>query len=46
LGKVCGIGQFGIRLALGADFPALRSMIVLQAMTLAAVGIVVGPAAA
>jgi len=38
--------EFGIRLALGADFPALRNMIVRQAMTLAGVGIVVGLAAA
>jgi putative ABC transport system permease protein len=38
--------EFGIRLALGADFPALRNMIVRQAMTLAVVGIVVGLAAA
>ncbi len=34
--------EFGIRLALGADFPALRNMIVRQAMTLAGAGIVVG----
>jgi putative ABC transport system permease protein len=38
--------EFGIRLALGADFPGLRNMIVRQAMTLAAAGIVVGLAAA
>ena len=38
--------EFGIRLALGADFPALRNMIVRQAMTLAGAGIVVGLAAA
>jgi len=38
--------EFGIRLALGADFPGLRNMVVRQAMTLAAVGIVVGLAAA
>ena len=38
--------EFGIRLALGADFPALRNMIVRQAMMLAAAGIVVGLAAA
>ena len=38
--------EFGIRLALGADFPALRNMIVRQAMALAGVGIVVGLAAA
>jgi len=38
--------EFGIRLALGADFPALRNMIVRQAMTLAGAGIVVGLGAA
>ncbi len=38
--------EFGIRLALGADFPALRNMIVRQAMTLAGAGIVIGLAAA
>jgi putative ABC transport system permease protein len=38
--------EFGIRLALGADFPALRNMIMRQAMTLAGAGIVVGLAAA
>ncbi len=38
--------EFGIRLALGADFPALRNMVMRQAMTLAAAGIVVGLAAA
>jgi putative ABC transport system permease protein len=38
--------EFGIRLALGADFPALRNMIVRQAMTLAGAGILVGLAAA
>jgi predicted permease len=38
--------EFGIRLALGADFPALRYMIVRQAMMLAGAGIVVGLAAA
>jgi predicted permease len=38
--------EFGIRLALGADFPALRNMIVRQAMTLAGAGIVAGLAAA
>jgi len=38
--------EFGIRLALGADSPMLRNMIVRQAMTLACVGIVVGLAAA
>ena len=38
--------EFGIRLALGADFPGLRNMVVRQAMTLAAIGIGVGLAAA
>jgi hypothetical protein len=38
--------EFGIRLALGADFPALRNMIVRQAMLLAGAGIVIGLAAA
>ena len=38
--------EFGIRLALGADQPRLRNLIVRQAMTLAAVGIVIGVAAA
>ncbi len=38
--------EFGIRMALGADSPVLRNMIVRQAMALAAVGIVVGLAAA
>ncbi len=38
--------EFGIRLALGADTPALRNMILRQAMALAGVGIVVGLAAA
>ena len=38
--------EFGIRLALGADSPTLRNMIVRQAMGLAFVGIVVGLAAA
>lgn len=38
--------EFGIRLALGADFPALRNMIVRQAMMLAGAGIVVVLAAA
>jgi predicted permease len=38
--------EFGIRLALGADSPALRNMIVRQAMLLAAAGIVAGLAAA
>ncbi len=34
--------EFGIRLALGADSPKLRNMVLRQAMTLAAIGIVVG----
>ena len=38
--------EFGIRLALGADRPQLRNMVVRQAMLLAAVGIVVGLGAA
>jgi putative ABC transport system permease protein len=38
--------EFGIRLALGADFPRLRNTIVRQAMTLAAIGIAIGLAAA
>jgi predicted permease len=38
--------EFGIRLALGADFPALRNMIVRQAMTLALIGIGIGVAGA
>ena len=38
--------EFGIRLALGADFPRLRNMVVKQAMTLAMVGIVIGLGAA
>lgn len=38
--------EFGIRLALGADFPMLRNMIVRQAMLLAGAGIVAGLAAA
>jgi len=38
--------EFGIRLALGADFAGLRNMVVRQAMTLAAAGIGVGLAAA
>jgi putative ABC transport system permease protein len=38
--------EFGIRLALGADFGRLRNMVVLQAMTLAAVGIAIGLGAA
>jgi predicted permease len=38
--------EFGIRLALGADTPMLRNMIVRQAMLLAGVGIVAGLGAA
>ena len=38
--------EFGIRLALGADSPALRNMIVRQAMLLAGLGILAGLAAA
>ena len=38
--------EFGIRLALGASFPEVRNMVVRQAMTLAAAGIVIGLAAA
>jgi putative ABC transport system permease protein len=38
--------EFGIRLALGADSPALRNMIVRQAMLLALAGIVAGLCAA
>jgi ABC-type antimicrobial peptide transport system permease subunit len=38
--------EFGIRLALGADFPQLRNTIVRQAMLLAAAGIAIGLAAA
>jgi putative ABC transport system permease protein len=38
--------EFGIRLALGASFPQVRNMVVRQAMTLAAAGIVLGLAAA
>jgi ABC-type antimicrobial peptide transport system permease subunit len=38
--------EFGIRLALGADSPALRNMVVRQAMLLAAAGIVAGLGAA
>jgi ABC-type antimicrobial peptide transport system permease subunit len=38
--------EFGIRLALGANFPQLRNMVVRQAMLLAAVGIAIGLAAA
>ncbi len=38
--------EFGIRLALGADSPRLRNMVVRQAMTLAAIGIAIGGAGA
>jgi putative ABC transport system permease protein len=38
--------EFGIRLALGASYPQVRNMVVRQAMTLAAAGIVIGLAAA
>jgi predicted permease len=38
--------EFGIRLALGADSPGLRNMVVLQAMKLAVIGIVLGVGAA
>src|ERR1700737_553589 len=38
--------EFGIRLALGANGPALRNMVVGQAMKLALLGIVAGLAAA
>jgi putative ABC transport system permease protein len=38
--------EFGIRLALGANRPALRNMVVAQAMKLAIAGIVIGLAAA
>ncbi|HEY1340773.1 MAG TPA: ABC transporter permease [Bryobacteraceae bacterium] len=38
--------EFGIRLALGADSPGLRNMVVFQAMKLAVAGIVLGVAAA
>jgi predicted permease len=38
--------EFGIRLALGANSPQLRNMIVRQAMLLAAIGITIGLAAA
>jgi len=34
--------EFGIRLALGADAPGLRNMVVRQAMMLAAIGIAIG----
>ena len=38
--------EFGIRLALGANFPQLRNMIVRQAMLLAGIGIAIGLATA
>lgn len=38
--------EFGIRLALGADSSLLRNMVVVQAMTLAVTGIIVGLGAA
>jgi putative ABC transport system permease protein len=38
--------EFGIRLALGADSGLLRNMVVRQAMGLAAIGIIIGLAAA
>jgi predicted permease len=38
--------EFGIRLALGADFPGLRNMVLGQAMMLAAIGIAIGIAGA
>ena len=38
--------EFGIRLALGANFPQLRNMVVRQAMLLAGAGIVIGLVAA
>jgi len=38
--------EFGIRLALGANFGAIRNMVVGQAMTMAAIGIAVGLLAA
>lgn len=38
--------EFGIRLALGANSPQLRNMVVRQAMLLAAIGITIGLAAA
>jgi putative ABC transport system permease protein len=38
--------EFGIRLALGANFPQLRNMVVRQAMGLAGLGIVIGLGAA
>jgi predicted permease len=38
--------EFGIRLALGAEFPLLRNMVVRQAMVLAGIGVLIGAAAA
>jgi predicted permease len=38
--------EFGIRVALGAEFPLLRNMIVRQAMVLAGIGIAIGLGAA
>jgi ABC-type antimicrobial peptide transport system permease subunit len=38
--------EFGIRLALGADFGGLRNMVLLQAMKLAIAGIAIGLVAA
>jgi len=38
--------EFGIRLALGADFASIRNMVVRQAMIMAAIGIAVGLGAA
>ena len=38
--------EFGIRLAVGADFATLRNMVVRQAMTLAAIGVALGLGAA
>jgi putative ABC transport system permease protein len=38
--------EFGIRLALGAEFPLLRNMVVRQAMVLAGIGVLIGAVAA
>ncbi len=38
--------EFGIRLALGAEFSLLRNMVVRQAMALAGIGVLIGAAAA
>jgi hypothetical protein len=35
--------EFGIRLAVGADGPQLRNLILRQAMTLAVAGVAAGP---